>query len=438
MKRLTLLLALCLAFLPACSGTTSPGATGTAYTEQAASATAQQTTPTPTPTEAPSGLHVTVTDAGGKAVPGTSVSLTDMSSLEAAVVMTDASGAADLGKQVSGSRSLCVSAPGFIDSGSDIELTGEYQNVEIQLKPAVTVKRYLMALTAVSAADKISRVYLAQSDDGVAWEAFPGFTPFEEKGGAGVAAREGMVYVYTETAIRRYRIASGEWDMPRPYTVHIDNYFNGKGAVNYTALTREPSLFADPGGLMLVGAHTRTNPFGYADSGLNNNNMNAISLAGLAAERKGSLGLIFRYEASRYLYKDKFAFSQTKIKDISSPFIIVSPDAYYLLMSKNNGITVQKSNTASSGYQNVAELKKQPSILRRKQRINGVLGRGCEQSRTPRIGKRRRKCGNQTIKPEQPDRSRGRARSRHRSVIPGRDGYQRSIPCRMGFGESGK
>jgi hypothetical protein len=345
MKRTALsLLALCVLLLPACSGGAQPSTAGrgTVSAERATSAPQR-----PSPTAAPAGLVVTVTDEGGRPAPGASVSLTDMAALAAVTAAAGAGGRARLGEQA-GSRYLLVSAPGFLDAGSDIALSGGYRNVAVRLKPAVSVKRFLMAVTAVSAGDGKSRVYLAQSDDGVAWEPFPGFAPFEDTGGAGVAAKDGMVYVCTETAIQRYRVATGEWDVPRTYAAQA-----GK-----KALTREPSLFIGPSGaLTLVAAHTRGRAQDYADSGLKADSGSEISLVGIAEECVGSLGLIFGSGAQRYLYKDQYSLSQFRSRDISSPFVVAAPGAYYLLLSKAAGVAAHQSAAGDAGYKPVASLK---------------------------------------------------------------------------------
>jgi hypothetical protein len=341
-----LCLVLAVSALSACSssgtGTVSPAS-------QASAATAS---------DASAGLTVKVTDASGAPVEGAYVSLTDRQTLATAAVVSGADGTAAIGKAAAGMYFLSVTAAGCHNSFQDLDYAGDSRTVACALTASVSFKRYLMAFNATLSADQKPTVYLAQSDDGIAWELFPGFEPFEGSGAA-VMLKDNVLCVYSETQVKRYFVDTGVWDFPRAYCFYnpgiVDQFLDDQSKYLNHELNKDPGFFADRDGKLIhIGAQDNAFLTSYLDAFAIKPDED-LSLVGWAEEMDGS-GLSWYYGENRYLYKDKFNYTKDDARMYTHPTVIVGPETYYLLQTGKAGIMALQGTDKNAAFEPVTAL----------------------------------------------------------------------------------
>lgn len=304
--------ALCLS---GCRGTAPQGAG-----ETAALVATQTPTKAPTASKAAEpALSVSLNDPGGQPVAGAAVSLTDPLTLETVTALTSSDGTATLPTAASGSLLLTVSATGYADAGQAVDM-GEQTSAALTLTPLTAYKPYVMAF-ATRSGDGTGRIYLAQSDDGAAWELIT-----DEPVAQGLLPEIGIYFpsiyealmvtmspdpVFTDGELRVYYDdqfaymgpSTGAWYhktiSQNPFGV-IDKGA-GTSVTAYGLFDYQVNAIEDGGTLYLLGKNAMG--YGYNESGLTSDQL-AIdndALMGWASESDRSAGQAFECRQDRYL-----------------------------------------------------------------------------------------------------------------------------------------
>lgn len=185
------------------------------------------------------------------------------------------------------------------------------------------------------------RVYLAESDDGLAWTVLPGWEPFA--GSVPDVVRRGeTLYLFTPGRVARYHMDSGTWDASMPITVND---------------AESPGGFVDPSAI--VDAEGRIVLFylqgivGQDPARCAQGETTCTKRFRSATEVEGSDGTSFTADTG-----DRATMQISSTQVASDPDVFAHPDGFVLYVSGPNAssITALRSRTLQGTYQAINTL----------------------------------------------------------------------------------
>lgn len=355
LRKTAWLLAALAMLLPGCA---APAADGDGVTEEPAVTFA----PTPAPTPSRPGVSIALTDPAGEAVAGARVCLTDPVSLFIWTALTDKNGEARFEEIPAGAVFLSVRADGYADAGRVLNLGGGPVEETVALEPLPVYGTRLMAL-CVRYADNTCRIYLFQSDDGVAWEAAAGEAVAE--GELTARSKNTQVYealvvtmspdvIYVDGSPRVYfddqfayvDAVSGEWARK---TVNQDPgdwnpehelvFINEFGFFDF-----QVCALRDNGRLYLLGKNKAGYGYRELDIVMGVGGSVGDSVFGYAAEAEGGVGQIFVCEENRYLL------TLPGNHEIREPYWFAAEEGYGMIATDGGGLRLYRADELTGAW----------------------------------------------------------------------------------------
>ncbi len=207
--------------------------------------------------------------------------------------------------------------------------------------------KYLMAFHAVDTtrpnwqSHLSKQVYVASSDDGVAWSLLPGYVPY--KGSVpDVIRRRNTLYVYTPGTVRRYRIDNGLWEDPIPAKVKQEN--------------RKAELWVDPCAILddrnrIVLFYLYVEKIGSNPAGCPPGVKSCTKYFRSATEVEGSDGTEFLVDSG-----NRAEIRITARESAADPDVFAGPSGFVLYLSRGQSVQALSSPSLRGTYTDISGL----------------------------------------------------------------------------------
>lgn len=236
-----------------------------------------------------------------------------------------------------------VIANGYIGVKKDFDKGESDYEMIITMEKRDELKPYIMTFVAKQSEDSNGTVYLLHSDDGVNFEIFPNFVPFEGES-ASVTYNDGYINLYSNSRLFNYNISFNKWASGKQLLFSAEPFKESTGSFFYGYFTKDISFTKDKDNNLLMIGKNGNGEF-YSDIDFIRGEFSVI---GWSKEVEDSVGLQY------HNYYDRYMIAIKGESDYNTPFMITTDHNYQLFVTRVDGLQLYE-NKVYNDYFDVSD-----------------------------------------------------------------------------------